>query len=353
MVSLFYLNMVLALALILAIFFSGPLKTYQRPLLGIIFLQLLVQLLLTLRILGVKENFQLLHGLSYPIQILQIVFLDQFYQFFTARSDVKIKTPRLLWIGFGFSVAWYIGSHTLVEVSELQYGLAFHPYNVGRLLATSILVVFTVRRIYGSLQSFKKWGLMHFSDVAQLRLPILYGITAYLLLTYLIAVVDFMTGPDIQLFQIMPLLFFVGIFGLVVFCLKTAKVFLLEMTAPAPTNDKLSQEEMGRVQAKLTVAIQADRIYLNPDLRLTDLAKAVDERPYKVTLVLSRMMGKTFNDFINYHRIEHAKTILLDKKFEHFNIVGIALESGFNSKSVFNDLFKRVTGQTPSEFRKS
>ena len=61
---------------------------------------------------------------------------------------------------------------------------------------------------------------------------------------------------------------------------------------------------------------------------------------------------KNFFDFINSYRVESVKEMLLNKEFEHYTVLAIGLESGFNSKTSFNTVFKKMTGVTPSEYRK-
>ena len=54
---------------------------------------------------------------------------------------------------------------------------------------------------------------------------------------------------------------------------------------------------------------------------------------------------------MNSYRIAKAQELLASPDSAHLNLLGIAMESGFRSKSVFNEVFKKVTGKTPSEFR--
>ncbi len=42
--------------------------------------------------------------------------------------------------------------------------------------------------------------------------------------------------------------------------------------------------------------------------------------------------GQNFNDFVNTYRVEEARRKLADPRFGHYSLVGVALESGFNSK---------------------
>ena len=63
--------------------------------------------------------------------------------------------------------------------------------------------------------------------------------------------------------------------------------------------------------------------------------------------------NRNFHNFINDYRIEEAKKILQDKNYNDINILNIAFKSGFQSKSVFNRVFKQITGKSPKDYRTS
>ena len=71
------------------------------------------------------------------------------------------------------------------------------------------------------------------------------------------------------------------------------------------------------------------------------------------TLRCEANFGLNFFNFINKHRVEEAKLLLLSKKMDQYSILGIAYESGFNSKTAFNTTFKKFTNQTPSVYKNS
>jgi len=68
--------------------------------------------------------------------------------------------------------------------------------------------------------------------------------------------------------------------------------------------------------------------------------------------VINTMEQRNFFDFINYFRIEAVKQKITSKRYEHFTLPGIAFECGFNSKAAFNRAFKKITGVTPTEFKR-
>ena len=61
-------------------------------------------------------------------------------------------------------------------------------------------------------------------------------------------------------------------------------------------------------------------------------------------------MGKNFYTLINEYRIEEFKALASDDKNSHLTLLALAYDSGFNSKSAFNLVFKKQTGETPSQF---
>jgi len=104
--------------------------------------------------------------------------------------------------------------------------------------------------------------------------------------------------------------------------------------------------------SRLLKHISANKPYLNPELSLRSLAKQIDIHPNHLSWIMNQSIGRNFNEFINQYRIDTFKTIARDRENEHLTIEGLAYESGFNSKTVFNTYFKKETGLTPRQFLK-
>ncbi|MFW5771430.1 MAG: helix-turn-helix domain-containing protein, partial [Spirochaetota bacterium] len=73
---------------------------------------------------------------------------------------------------------------------------------------------------------------------------------------------------------------------------------------------------------------------------------------HHLSIVVNRHLDKNFYGFINEYRIKNAKAMLADQAYSSYTVLNIALDSGFNSKSAFNNIFKQSTGLTPTEYRK-
>jgi AraC-like DNA-binding protein len=71
-----------------------------------------------------------------------------------------------------------------------------------------------------------------------------------------------------------------------------------------------------------------------------------------VSQIINSEFGKNFYDFVNYYRVEECKKMLADNSYSSKTILEIAYECGFNSKSVFNNSFKKLTGKTPSDYKR-
>lgn len=93
--------------------------------------------------------------------------------------------------------------------------------------------------------------------------------------------------------------------------------------------------------------------YLNSELTLSDLAKNLKISRSQLSALINEGIGDNFYDFINKYRVEEVKRLMVDPAAKNYNLLGIALEAGFKSKSTFNLIFKRFTGLTPTEYRKN
>ncbi|NRB64110.1 MAG: AraC family transcriptional regulator [Saprospiraceae bacterium] len=117
---------------------------------------------------------------------------------------------------------------------------------------------------------------------------------------------------------------------------------------------RIMDEETVRAQLnKLLSFIDDERPFLNPELSLRLLAKSLSIHPNQLSWLINEYHGKNFNEFINQKRIAHFKTLVVNPKNSHISLIGLAYESGFNSKTVFNTVFKKEVGMTPSQYQRS
>lgn len=101
---------------------------------------------------------------------------------------------------------------------------------------------------------------------------------------------------------------------------------------------------------KAETALKGKALYLQPDLTLRDLAEDIAAPARDVSEAINGAGGQSFYDFVNAARIAHAKRLLLETPGAR--VLDIAFQAGFNSKSAFNDAFKKTAGMTPTEYRR-
>lgn len=111
----------------------------------------------------------------------------------------------------------------------------------------------------------------------------------------------------------------------------------------------LDEETARHINTQLLKLVEAEKIYLQRDLKLKDVADKLGTSVHHLSQVLNERIGMSFPDFVNKLRIEEAQRLLAagdDSKIE-----SIALDTGFNNKVSFNKAFKKFTGLTPSQFK--
>lgn len=101
---------------------------------------------------------------------------------------------------------------------------------------------------------------------------------------------------------------------------------------------------------KIETLIQFEKLYQNPELTLTEIAKKLESNSNIISRAINQGFAVNFNDFINNYRIEAVKEMLQNGKHKKSTLLGIAYDCGFNSKATFNRAFKKKTGQTPKEY---
>ena len=104
------------------------------------------------------------------------------------------------------------------------------------------------------------------------------------------------------------------------------------------------------LKTQLAKLMEQERLYLDNELSLPQLAKEMGVSSHDLSWVLNAGFGKNFFQYINAYRVVEAKILMLSEKYRHLNILGIAYSAGFNSKTTFNTTFKKETGLSPTQF---
>ena len=108
--------------------------------------------------------------------------------------------------------------------------------------------------------------------------------------------------------------------------------------------------EAVKQQKELIDYMQSEKPFLRTKLSINDLAEDLGIPSHHLSQVINERLNQNFYDFINSYRIEELKVKLKDPHNKHLTMLGIAFDCGFNSKASFNRIFKKHTGQTPSEY---
>jgi len=116
-------------------------------------------------------------------------------------------------------------------------------------------------------------------------------------------------------------------------------------------NSSLKAETALALKTRLLELMHTEKWYCDNTLKIQDLAVKLEVSTHHLSQVINELCGQTWSDFIMEFRIEAAKQLLADPNYGD-KILAIAFDCGFNNKATFNAAFKKMTGLSPSSYRK-
>ncbi|WP_043706642.1 helix-turn-helix domain-containing protein [Tenacibaculum ovolyticum] len=281
---------------------------------------------------------------------------------------------------FYFSIEYYSNPDFKFKKKELIYtilpftfliGLIFQNYNKHNTLIPSLLsILIIIQALYFTIYSYikiqhhKKSIRLFSSNTNEVDLKwIEYIIIAIFLLSIFIGIYNLAFNGE-YLNVMANIVSILIIFFVASNTLKQKEIFLLNekernliiKTEQQPTPKKrkiISDENLVLTKSKLIDVMENKKPYLDTELTLVSLAKLIKITPHQLSYVINVGFNENFFWFVNRYRVQRVKELLLNKDYNHISILGIAYESGFNSKTSFNTTFKKISAQTPSEFKKS
>lgn len=115
-------------------------------------------------------------------------------------------------------------------------------------------------------------------------------------------------------------------------------------------NSQLKSINLNSVSEKLNHLLETEKIYREDNINLTELANQIGISNHQLSEYLNQELKISFFQLIHRYRIKEAKERLISHPDE--TILSVAYHVGYQSKSSFNEIFKKETGQTPTDFRK-
>jgi AraC-like DNA-binding protein len=323
----------------------------------------------TLFITGKYVNYPHLLGLEKPVTILHGIFLYLYTLSLTAPRRIGPKS--LLHFIPTMVVVLAMGPFLLMSGEEKRF--IYQNNGVG--YETFSLVVFIITLLSGfiycalsfrSLYKHKKRLADNFSYTEKINLNWLL----YLIISILVIWIAVIWGDDEIIFSLSAMyVLFLGYYGIKQVGIFTNtevymanKTWALEPVVPyqphlpeQPEVVKYAHSQLTEVQLKeihttLTTLMQQKKSFIIPELTLSMTAEMLDVHPNILSEVINRVEKKNFFDYINTLRVDEFKVKIKQPENQHFTLLALALECGFNSKTSFNRNFKSLTGKTPTQY---
>jgi AraC-like DNA-binding protein len=147
-------------------------------------------------------------------------------------------------------------------------------------------------------------------------------------------------------------IFLMGYFGL-----KQTKIFnnpILDeiKNETARYKSGLDDEKSKECLSIVDNYMHQEKPFLNGKMTIRQLSDVLNLSTNHISQAINENLSLNFFDYVNSFRIEEFKKRINDPQYKHLTILGIAFDCGFNSKSSFNELFKKSAGLTPSQYKR-
>ncbi|MBT8221350.1 MAG: helix-turn-helix domain-containing protein [Bacteroidia bacterium] len=115
----------------------------------------------------------------------------------------------------------------------------------------------------------------------------------------------------------------------------------------------LTEEKSKKYLDTLIKVMEAQRPYLEPKLTIGELSQKVGIPSNDLSRLINENLNQNFFDFVNSYRVKEFQILAKKPGSKQYTLLSLAYDSGFNSKSTFNAIFKKITGMTPSQWMNS
>lgn len=214
-------------------------------------------------------------------------------------------------------------------------------------------------------RELKKMAIQTRSQIAEGKILLIQRIIRAVCVFFLFALLESYISPvqGERFYQLIILcistLVLLGLLGIIYQGLENPFVFkalsiqeheISEEAQKQYSSSTLTPDDSQKYLTILLSYMEKEKPYRNFQLSIDELANKSQIPPRHLSQIINEQLKKNFFDFINSYRVEAAKNLL---KNPEKRISEVMYDVGFSSRSSFNTHFKKYTGQTPSQYRKS
>jgi AraC-like DNA-binding protein len=258
-----------------------------------------------------------------------------------------------------YHVGVFSGGQDFVKTVEKNFHGPFYIPQLETIveIALNIFYIYKSFKLYNQYQS---WTKTQFSDTESVSfkwfrnflvvLIIMFAVYLIKMVVITIYKLDFEQDWWDNLVGV-ALIYYVSITGYAQAQPKTGLVFKEEEHKPENIQkEKFEEGELSIWKTKILKLMQDEKLYLQPELNLSDIANRLKTNISVLSGVVNNAFGKNFNDFVNEYRVKEFQDRIQLPENKNITLLGIAFDCGFNSKATFNRSFKKFTGKSPKEF---
>ncbi|WP_432412776.1 helix-turn-helix domain-containing protein [Rasiella sp. SM2506] len=272
------------------------------------------------------------------------LFVTFLFLFFRYYKNEKKKFAKLDYLFFLPNVIYFVIEG--IEIGMVEENLVIEIFEIAAELA---FVVYLLLIIHSIITTRKKHWIIYFA----IPIAVLFALSSLndILKTFEVAELPLFNDQNFNTYLLLVVAF---LFYFIAYkLLSKGKAILPKTKTNKYKNSNLNSALIEQYKLDLVHSMEIDKLYLNGKLSIHDVSSTLTIPRQYISEVLNEHMDTSFQDFINRYRVEEFIKRLKNDQNDHFTLMGVATDVGFNSKSSFNATFKKFKGLTPTEFKKS
>jgi len=289
----------------------------------------------------------------HPIRLATFFIGPAFYLFFNSMLQENLKFSKKILVHFIPAIIIFISQITVITFYLLDFFNWQNLYlKMFRILFNWLGILNILFYFLLSLIKFNMYSTFKIEKKNPYRIIIPLGTIVGTFILIVIVTALILKNNSLLVFA----MFFLSFLILLIYLAgirypQIIKLYTSEIKQIQYQRTLLKDINLKKLNQELTKLMEDEKLYCDEDISLNRLASHLLITPHQLSEFLNSRLNQNFNSFINKYRIDEAKKLLIAEK--DTSIISIAFMVGFGTQSAFYDSFSKLTGLSPSKYRKN